>query len=165
MNKLFTNEFNLQPTNLQNELVRLSPLDPNDFERLFHVASDPLIWEQHPESSGSAFLIFNNKTGELIGSTRFYDYDREKNSVAIGYTFLSRNHWGGLYNRALKSLMLDYAFSHVDSVIFHVGSTNLRSQQAVLKLGAVKTREIQMAFNTSRQLHFEYEIRKTDWIK
>ena len=38
----------LQPT-LKGELIDLRPLRPGDFEDLFSAASDPLIWEQHPE--------------------------------------------------------------------------------------------------------------------
>jgi hypothetical protein len=39
---------NWQPANLQDGLIKLAPLAENDFERLYAVASDPLIWEQHP---------------------------------------------------------------------------------------------------------------------
>ena len=40
---------NLQPI-LENENVKLLPLQEDDFEVLYQVASDPLIWEQHPLS-------------------------------------------------------------------------------------------------------------------
>src|SRR4051812_40419530 len=103
--------FELQPTDLKNEFVTLTPLVQSDFERLYKVASDSLIWEQHPNKnryqreefqnyfkgameSGGAFLIFDTKTGEPIGSSRFYDYNENENTIEIGYTFLARDHWG-----------------------------------------------------------------------
>jgi len=164
---------NWQPEILENESVRLVPLEEKDFDRLFKVAADPLIWEQHPSkdrykkevfqsyfdsavSSGSAFLIFEKATGQLIGSSRYYDHNPDLSRIAIGYTFLAKEFWGGKYNAAIKKLMLDYAFQFVDSVIFHIGPTNIRSQQAILKLGAKKIGEEE--YNDISQ--FVYEIRK-----
>ena len=158
---------------LEDDLVRLEPLGQNDLERLFKVAADPLIWEQHPSkdrykrevfqsyfdsavSSGSAFLIFEKVTGQIIGSTRYYDHNPALSRIAIGYTFLAKEFWGGRYNAAIKKLMLDYAFRFVDSVIFHIGPANIRSQQAILKLGAKKIGEEE--YNGA--LHFVYEIKK-----
>src|SRR3954471_7667350 len=166
---------NLQPDLLEDELVKLVPLQATDFDRLFKVASDPLIWEQHPSadrykkevfqiyfdsavSSGSAFLIFDKKTDDLIGSSRFYEYDAERSTIAIGYTFLAKEYWGGKYNSAIKKLMLDYAFQFVDSVIFHIGPTNIRSQKAILRIGANKIAEMLYEGN----LHFVYQVRSSD---
>lgn len=183
MNNQPATYFDLQPANLKNELIELRPLQSNDFENLYEVASDPLIWEQHPIknryqrkafetffsdaiASGGAFLISDARTGQSIGSTRFYDYDKNKGHVAIGYTFLSRDHWGTLYNRALKVLMLDYAFNFVDTVIFHIGSENIRSQKAILKLGAKKRNEIEEKFLEGQKvIHYIYEITKEEWKK
>ena len=180
----------LQPAHLKNELVSLSPLAAQDFEKLYAVASDPLIWEQHPNKdrykrevfqnffkgameSGGAFIAFDAKSGQVIGSSRFYEYDKEKKSIAIGYTFLARDHWGGGYNRAMKTLMLDHAFTFVNRAIFHVGAQNLRSQKAMEKLaregsfgGAKKIGELEMEYyGEPERLNFVYEITKTNWLK
>lgn len=154
--------FNLQPT-LENEFVKIRPLQEDEFEALYAVASDPLIWEQHPnkdrykrevfenyfkgalESKG-AFMVLDAQTGSPIGSSRYYELDEESSSVAIGYTFLARNHWGGKYNPALKALMLNHAFQYVNNVIFHIGADNIRSQKAMEKLGGVKVDDIVMAY-------------------
>jgi len=145
---------NLQPTNLVSELVELVPLKQADFEELYAVASDPLIWEQHPNpdrykkevfevyfkgaiASGGAFLIMDASTNEILGCTRFYDFNETEKSVLIGYTFFARSCWGRGINHAVKHLMLDYAFQFIDKVIFHVGANNIRSQKAMEKLGAV----------------------------
>lgn len=172
--------FELQPI-LQNEMVLLQPLTESDFEALYKVASDPLVWEQHPnknryqrevfqnfftgaiESKG-AFLIIKKENNEVIGSSRFYDVDSEKNSVAIGYTFFARHCWGTTYNRAVKTLMLNHAFKFVDHVIFHVGAVNVRSQKAIERLGAVKIGQEEIAYyGETDNLNFIYRINKTDW--
>src|SRR5262249_15166015 len=107
--------FDLQP-NLKRELIELRPLTPEDWDDLFSLASDPLIWEQHPESerykeevfraffrgaleSGGALVAIDAKTKQIIGSTRFHGYDPEKSEIEIGWTFLARKYWGGRYNR------------------------------------------------------------------
>ena len=129
--------FDLQP-NLKGELIELRALTPEDWDDLFSVAADPLIWEQHPESdrykegvfkgffrealeSGGAFVIIDKKSRHIIGSTRFYGYDPEKSEIEIGWTFLARKYWRGRYNRELKRLMLTHAFKFVESVVFYVG--------------------------------------------
>ena len=172
--------FNLQP-NLESEFIKIEPLKSSDFESLYSVASDPLIWEQHPNKdrykrevfenffkgaieSGGAFLVLDNKTNEVIGSSRFYDFNKEKNYILIGYTFFARSYWGSTFNPALKSLMINYAFQFVDSVIFHIGSKNTRSQKAIEKLGATKIDELEVEYyGEPSKLNFVYEIKKVNW--
>ena len=144
----------LQPT-LRGELVVLRPLREGDRDVLRAVASDPLIWEQHPIkeraepegfrrffdealASGGALLAMDAATGAAIGSSRFFGYDAGSREVEIGWTFIARNYWGGRYNGEMKRLMLDHAFRFVDSVIFIIAATNLRSQRAVEKIGALR---------------------------
>jgi len=146
--------FELQPT-LTSEILELRPLRADDFEQLYAVASDPLIWEQHPNSdrcqrdvfrkffddalqSGGALIAIDRKDNRVIGSSRFHCYDLERSEIEIGWTFLARSHWGGVYNGEMKRLMLTHAFKFVDNVIFLVDSNNLRSQLAVEKIGGVR---------------------------
>jgi len=147
---------NRQPV-LKGQLLELRPLRPEDFDELYAVASDPLIWEQHPHNtryqeevfrkffqdalaSGGALIAVDSKTGRVIGSSRYDGYGKEKSQVEIGWTFLARSHWGGVYNGEMKQLMLEHAFKFVDDVVFVIGIQNLRSQKAVEKLGAVRVR-------------------------
>jgi RimJ/RimL family protein N-acetyltransferase len=146
--------FELQPT-LMGALVHLRPLRDEDFPALFAVASDPLIWEQHPDSdryqepvfreffreamgSGGALLAIDARTGAVIGSSRYHGYRAEPSEVEIGWTFLARSHWGGRYNGEMKQLMLEHAFRFVKRVVFLIGPENIRSQRAVEKIGAVQ---------------------------
>ena len=169
---------NLQPNHLNNNSVLLEPLQVDHFEELYGVASDPLIWEQHPNpnryqkevfqtffegaiTSGGAFIIRNADTGKAMGSSRFYDYSRINDEIKIGYTFFSRDCWGKGINKEVKTLMLNYAFIYVERVIFHVGALNIRSQNAMLQLGEKKIgEEIIAYFGESDRLNYVYEMRK-----
>lgn len=173
---------NWQPY-LSNNTVELVPLTENDFDIVYQAASDPLIWGQHPTpdrykedvfretffksavESQTAFVIKDRATGEVIGSTRFYEYDEQRSSVAIGFTFYARKYWGGVYNKMIKTLMIDYAFQFVDNIILHIGAFNIRSQKGTMKLGAKKTGEFYKESATGRSFNFEYTIEKKDWMK
>ena len=145
--------FDLQPI-LKGALVELRPLRADDFTALYAVAADPLIWEQHPVrdryekevfrgffdeqlTSGGALVAIDARTGDLIGMSRYHGYDDERSEVEIGWTFLARSHWGGVYNREIKQLMLRHAFRFVRSVVLLVEPKNIRSQRAVEKIGGV----------------------------
>jgi RimJ/RimL family protein N-acetyltransferase len=145
--------FELQPT-ITDEHLELRPLRAEHFTELYTVASDPLIWEQHPYNdryklevfkeffrvamdSGGAFVVVDRSTGAIIGSSRYYGYDAEKSSIEIGWTFLARAYWGGSMNRELKWLMMRHAFQFVRNVLFYVGKNNLRSRRAMEKIGGV----------------------------
>jgi len=144
--------FDLQPT-LRGQLLELRPLRAEDFDVLFAVAADPLIWEQHPASdryqlavfrtffkealdSGGALIALDAESSRVIGSSRFFAYDAQASQVEIGWTFLARSYWGGRYNAEMKYLMLEHAFRFVDRVVFLVGTGNRRSQRALEKIGA-----------------------------
>jgi N-acetyltransferase len=171
--------FDLQP-NLKGELIELRPLTPEDWDDLFAVVSDPLIWEQHPESdrykedvfktffrealeSGGAFVVIDKKSQQIIGSTRFFGYDPEKSEIEIGWTFLARRYWGGQYNREMKQLMLDHAFKFVKSVVFYVGQTNIRSQKATEKIGGIRNGMVEKVYgNHPPSLNVRYIIKKPE---
>jgi RimJ/RimL family protein N-acetyltransferase len=73
---------------------------------------------------------------------------------------LSRKYWGGQYNKAVKMLLLNYAFGFVEAVLFHIGANNFRSQNATVKLGAKKIREFNHDPITKIAANFEYELEK-----
>ena len=162
--------FELQPT-LIGELVELRPLRADDHAALYAVSSDPRVWEQHPAkeraevegfrkffdeamASGGAFLAIDRKTGKVIGTSRFYGYDEAASEVEIGWTFLARAYWGGRFNGEMKRLMLRHAFRFVKRVVFLIAPTNIRSQTAIQRIGAVR--------NGSRHVrgteHYLFEI-------
>jgi N-acetyltransferase len=172
----------LQPTLVGDSLL-LRPLQVDDFDALYDAASDPLIWQQHPDSerwqravftknyfqgavdSHSAFVIIDRRNNAVIGSSRYYDVATNWQELAIGYTFLSRAYWGGSTNSELKHLMLTHAFQFVESVVFHVGKNNHRSRRALEKIGAQFELEIERESNGVMQPQCNYRIHKASFLK
>ncbi len=172
--------FELQP-HLADEAIELRPLVASDFEALYVVAADPLLWAQHPNPqryqravfeqyfegamrSGGALLVYRRADGAPIGASRYYDFVSPDVEIAIGYTFLARDCWGRGINGRLKALMLDHAFRFVGRVLFHVGSLNLRSRRAMEKLGARLLGTAPIAYyGEPAHPNVLYEIRRSDW--
>lgn len=168
--------FTLQP-HLAGELVELRPLRREDWARVFAAASDPLIWEQHPAhdrykeevfrqyfesaiESGGAFAVVDKGTAEIIGCTRYCNYDPAKSEIEIGWTFLARSHWGGKYNGEMKRLMLGHAFRFVDKVVFQIGPDNKRSRRAVEKIGGALVGKRETNLNGNVIEHVLYAVTK-----
>jgi RimJ/RimL family protein N-acetyltransferase len=145
--------FDRQPT-LTGALLQLRPLRLEDWAALFAVASDPLLWEQHPNcdrykedvfrqffeealNSGGALVAIERTSGEIVGSSRYHGFDAAHSVVEIGWSFLARRCWGGRYNGEMKRLMLEHAFNSIARVIFIIGPNNHRSRRAVQKIGSV----------------------------
>jgi RimJ/RimL family protein N-acetyltransferase len=164
----------LQPT-LTGNLVILRPVLATDWDGMFAAASDPRIWEQHPEpdryteavfrqyfdgalASGSAFTFVDKKSGEIIGSSRYWGYDAEESEIEIGWTFLARDFWGGAFNAEIKRLMLEHAFKFVDTVVFWIGAENIRSRRATEKLGGILRDGIFYRGEAGNDPHVVYEI-------
>jgi N-acetyltransferase len=173
-----TAAFDYQPV-LQGRMLELRPLRASDHDALYAVARDPLIWEQHPDKaraepdgfarffresvdSGGALLATKAGTGEVVGSSRYHAYDAAASEVEIGWTFLARAYWGGAWNRELKRMMLEHAFRFVDRVVFTVWPTNLRSQRAVQKLGAVRDG---WRINGAGRESFLYVLTRDAWAR
>lgn len=162
---------------LKGDLVELRPLRTEDFDALYAVASDPLIWKQHPASdrcqepvfrqfvakalaANGALIVIDAKTQEVIGSSRFHGYNEEASEVEIGWTFLARSHWGGKYNGEMKQLMLQHAFRFVDRVLLLIGPENIRSQRAAERIGGVRTG---MRTDAEGVEDFVYQITAPQW--
>lgn len=172
-----TTSFELQPV-LRGELLWLRPLREEDWDQLFEVASDPLIWEQHPASnryreevfrgffreameSGGAFVVLDARNDRIIGSSRYLGYDPHGSEIEIGFTFLAREYWGGAYNREMKDLMLRHAFRFVRHVVFLVGLENWRSQKAMEKIGG---RRVGTRLNGTGRDNVVFQIDASDGV-
>ena len=175
-----------QPT-LTGETVLLRPLTEHDWDALFAIAADKLVWELHPAHDRwkepvfreffenalrykGAIVMIERSTGTIFGSSRWQGVvehtDTEPSSVEIGWTFLARSHWGGTWNRELKRLMLGHALRHVETVEFQVGEGNLRSRRALEKIGGRltdRTTVVEMADGPVR--HVIYEITRESFAK
>jgi RimJ/RimL family protein N-acetyltransferase len=167
-----------QPT-LTGDLVVLRPTTEADREPLFAIASDRLIWEVHPaydrwqrpvfdaffdagQQSGGALTILDRATGAIIGSSRYGLPDLVPDEIEIGWTYIARAYWGGVYNPEIKRLMLDHLHRFVGTATFMVGKDNIRSRKAMEKIGGVLRDGEEMRLMAGEQVaHVIYEIRRT----
>ncbi len=171
-----------QPT-LKGERLLLRPLRQKDWDGLFAVASDPLIWEIHPQhdrwrepvfraffedalAKGGAIAVIDQVSGRIIGSSRWERFDPTDGGVVeIGWTFLARSHWGGAFNRELKRLMLAHAFRFVERVRFRVGEGNVRSRRAMEKIGGRLCEESTLEHTASGLVrHVQYEVTRSGFV-
>ena len=172
---------NRQPV-LEGERLRLRPLEADDWQALFGVASDPMIWEVHPAHNrwqetifraffedaleqGGALAVIDKSSGTMTGSSRYQFHDPANGGVVeIGWTFLARSCWGGSYNREMKRLMLAHAFRFVERVVFMVGKGNLRSRRAMEKIGGSLTDYREERIMANGTTHYVcYEITREDF--
>jgi N-acetyltransferase len=166
-----------KPT-LTGPTVIVRPVVAGDWAELFTAGSDPEIWKVHPTpdrytepafgqffdnavTSKMAFVFVDRSTNRLIGSSRYYGYDPERSEVEIGWTFIVRGHWGGKTNREVKRLMLDHAFTFVDTVMFWVGEHNWRSQGAMTKIGGIKRSGLFTRELSGDRLYFIFDITRS----
>lgn len=168
---------------LEGEHICLRPLQAEDWDALFAVASDSLIWEQHPAhdrwqetvfraffedalANKGALVVIDRATGAVIGSSRFQGLEEtDGGSVEIGWTFLARSHWGGRYNHDMKRLMLAHALASVAECRFLVGETNMRSRRALERIGARLTDRTEVRVMAGGEVipHLTYAITRDDF--
>ncbi|MEO1138276.1 MAG: GNAT family N-acetyltransferase [Pseudomonadota bacterium] len=147
------NTFDDQPV-LEGDTLLLRPLVSGDLQPLFDAASDPVIWAGHPARDrykravfepyfhtlldlGGTLVVVDRVQDRVIGCSRYYTAPDMPGTISIGFTFLRAEYWGGTTNLELKRLMLKHAFEVFDAVWFHIDPTNIRSQKATRKLGAI----------------------------
>ena len=156
----------------------LRPSTAGDWDASFAVASDPLLWAVHPAhdrwqesvfrayfdggiASGGALTIVDRDSGAVIGSSRYDHWKRDRDEIEIGWTYLARSHWGGAYNREIKTLMLGHIHRFVATVVFTVGEDNIRSRRAMEKIGGMLRPEIEERLMAgAMKRHVIYEIRR-----
>jgi N-acetyltransferase len=170
-----------QPT-LIGPTVTIRPISADDWTELFAAGADPEIWKVHPVSdrytepafrkffdsavnSKMGFVFVDRATGRLIGSSRYHGYEPALGEIEIGWTFIVRSHWGGRANREVKRLMLDHAFTFVDTVIFWVGHRNWRSQGAMTKIGVVKREGLLTRELSGDEPYLIFEITKERYLQ
>lgn len=174
------NAFDTQPRLIGKTLV-LRPLLPQDFGDLYAAASDPETWAGHPAKdrykldvfqgyfdylvNNATLAITERETGKIIGCSRYYKAPDQPNDISIGFTFLNHAHWGGVTNFELKSLMLDHAFKTFQTVWFHIGPTNIRSQKATAKLGAIHVYDATLDLSGTPTEWACFSLSQQDWQK
>ncbi|MFC0531232.1 bifunctional pyridoxamine 5'-phosphate oxidase family protein/GNAT family N-acetyltransferase [Phytohabitans kaempferiae] len=148
------------PEPMGGDHVILEPLDMAHVDELFAATRDPEVWTHlsvrqpahrdemaeivadalHAHHAGERvpWVQRDAATGEVIGTTSYYEVDEGRRAVAIGHTFLNRRHWRTGVNTEAKLLLLTRAFEELGAVrvVWHTDIRNDRSQKAIERLGA-----------------------------
>ena len=145
------------PVALETSLLRLEPLTPAHYEELRSVGDDDELWAKvvvaNPFKQDDtarawfaattapdrlAFVMVDQTSGRIVGTTQLYDIDLQHKKLEIGKTFLARAWWGSPANATSKYLLLRHAFEHLEihRVQLRVGTPNERSRRAIERLGA-----------------------------
>ena len=146
---------------LENDVVRLSPLKESDFENLVHFSiHEPELWtfsliqantpekmkayidkaiEARKQKNTYAFSVFDKRTNQYAGSTRFYDIQIENASLQLGFTWYGKEFQGTGLNKNCKYLLLAFAFDNlkIERVEFRADNDNQRSINAMKSIGCV----------------------------
>lgn len=111
-----------------------TPTTPAEAERYFGQA-----FRERDAGTAYPFAIRQQMSGEIVGSSRLYKLDYGNRSCEVGFTWFAPAVHGSGLNLESKYLMLRHAFHTLDflRVQFHTDTRNIRSQKAILKLGAV----------------------------
>ncbi|MEU8800478.1 GNAT family protein [Spirillospora sp. NPDC048819] len=163
---------------LSGRYVRLEPLSPEHAEGLFEASKDPAVWtwlsERQPATAddmramvGKALAHCEKKfrlpwaqidaqTGEVAGTTSYYEVAPSHRSLCIGHTWLgARWHRSGI-NTEAKLLLMGRAFDELGAIRvgWHTHASNGRSRAAIERLGA-----------TFEGIHRKHRIREDGSIR
>lgn len=146
---------------LENDMVRLEPLKSSDLDKLVPYSIDePDLWtysliqanspekmkqyiqqaiEARSNKNSYAFIVFDKKTNQYAGSTRFYDIQIENAALQLGYTWYGKKFHGTGLNKNCKYLLLEFAFEtlKMERVEFRADNENERSINAMKSIGCV----------------------------
>lgn len=148
-----------EPILLRDEHIALEPLTLDHVPALEAAAADGELWKLWFTSApapGEArayvekalagqrdgamlpFAVRELGSGEIVGTTRYYDIVPELPRLAIGYTWYAKRWQKSHLNTACKRLLLAHAFDALRcaAVVLHTDHRNLDSQRAIERLGA-----------------------------
>ena len=146
---------------LENDCVLLRPLQSEDCKNLLLFSlNEPELWKYSlvkvageenlknyisaalaARAAGSEypFIVFDKRTREFAGSTRFYDIQPYHKTLQLGYTWYGKKFHGTGLNKHCKYLLLSFAFEEVgmERVEFRADNTNARSIAAMKSIGCI----------------------------
>jgi N-acetyltransferase len=155
----YDNFFNT-PVILENELVRIEPLEEAHYQLLLPTAMQKELWQftsasikspedfrkyfdtallEKQQKRSYPFAYFNKQTQQYVGSTRYGNIDFANRRLEIGWTWIHPQMQGTGFNKHCKFLLLSYGFEQLElnRIELKTSHLNLKSQKAMLKIGAV----------------------------
>ena len=174
---------------LENSRARLRPLEATDFAALKPVAFDAELWKYtltacHTPVELAAYLqqalqgrakglrypfvIIDRLTGQLAGSTSYYNVDLNEQKLSIGYTWVGKDFQRSGLNRACKHLLLNHAFGSLgcERVELETDSRNWKSREAMARMGATEEGTLRSHRNTQGGIRRDtviFSILKPEW--
>lgn len=144
---------------LESEYIRLVPLEREHTKQLYQAIDSREIWtylpsrmesyedmeahvagalEQRERGTEVPFVVVDKETNAAVGMTRFEEVSVQNRSVEIGWTWYSQRVWRTRVNTEAKFLLLRHCFEVLNlvRVQFTVDTRNVRSREAVLRIGA-----------------------------
>lgn len=177
------------PLILEDDVVRIEPLEEKHFELLLPTALQTDLWrftiqkinsaedfrkyfdtaiKEKQEKKSYPFAYFNKQTQQYCGSTRFGNIDFNNKRVEIGWTWLNKSLHGTGFNKHCKFLLLSYGFEQLqlNRIELKTSHLNLISQKAMRKIGAVHEgvfrNHVINEDGTMRHSHY-FSFIKEDW--
>ncbi|WP_210365157.1 GNAT family protein [Bacillus sp. REN3] len=146
---------------LEGSVVSLVPMEMNQLAQLWEAADSADIWEftssvidkkdtmqltmekaleEREKGTQVPFSVLDKRTGKFIGSTRYMDISPIHRTLEIGWTWYHPDYWRTAVNTEAKYLLLQHAFEKMgmNRVQFCTDSRNIRSQKAIIRIGAKK---------------------------
>jgi RimJ/RimL family protein N-acetyltransferase len=175
---------------LENDIVLLRPLLESDYENLLPFAlNEPVLWQFSLVSPAGAegmknyittaiaerakgleypFIVFDKRTQQYAGSTRFYDIQMHNQSMQLGYTWYGSKFQGTGLNKNCKLLLLQFAFETLglERVEFRADNNNERSKAAMRSIGCVEEgvlRSHVATYTSVRRNSIILSILKREW--
>lgn len=113
-------------------------------------------------------FVVRDASGAIVGTTRFYDIDRSVPRAKLGYTWYAQRVQRTGLNTEAKRLLIEHAFAEwgCEVVVLETSHANLRSQAAILRLGAqrdgVLRASVRHRDGTLRDTHV-FSILRDEW--
>jgi N-acetyltransferase len=175
---------------LENDIVLLRPLTESDYEHLLPFAiNEPTLWkfslvpatgedgmknyitaaiEAIAKGTEYAFIVFDKRTQQYAGSTRFYDIQLHNQSMQLGYTWYGSAFQGTGLNKSCKLLLLQFAFEEIglERVEFRADNNNERSKAAMKSIGCIEEGVLRNHLTTytgARRTSIILSILKNEW--
>jgi RimJ/RimL family protein N-acetyltransferase len=149
----------IKPVTLKGEHATLEPLSVEHVSELSEASKDGELWKlwftgvPSPETAeqyvkdaldmfdkrtAMPFIIRENKSGKIIGSTRFCNIEEHSHRAEIGYTWYAKSYQRSPINTECKLMLLTYAFEQLEAIAveFRTHWHNQASRRAILRLGA-----------------------------
>lgn len=146
---------------VENDIVKLRPVQMSDIEAIANAANDERIWEhmsvtlltqeavenyienaikEREKGISYMFAVIEKKTDNIVGCTSFLDISFPHKRLEIGATWYNPTVWRSAINTNCKFLLFQYCFEvlNLNRIQIKTGHENYRSQKAIERIGAVK---------------------------